>query len=70
MRRYYSSAVTYQVDHDTDLSQAPSKGRTHVPELWLESTMMGFPLTARMDSKNARVNLAYDRNGADGLRFS
>ena len=32
--------------------------------------MMGFPLTARMDSKNARVNPAYDRNEADRLRFS
>ena len=32
--------------------------------------MTGFPLTARMDSKNARVNLAYDRNEADCLRLS
>src|ERR671916_3423542 len=35
-----------------------------------ESTMMGFPVTARTDSKNASANLAYDRNAADGLRFS
>ena len=32
--------------------------------------MMGFPLTAHIDSKNARVNPAYDRNEADRLRFS
>jgi hypothetical protein len=32
--------------------------------------MMGFPLTARKDSKNARVSLAYDENRGDGLYFA
>jgi hypothetical protein len=32
--------------------------------------MTGFPLAARTDSKNVRLNLAYDRNWVDALCFS